>query len=318
MRYLVLVLRDYTYQYLDRVLTDVKLSGIKIVPVKVMPGDEAVKDSGHMQALYEEMLNEALDVSNKEHSYIMTDDPVGAKLASDHDIGYVYCDISYDCVNDTHETLDRTETFAKPQCIIQGFDEINADFLIKMYKRFHHLPWTILSTKRLILREMTVDDVDRLYEIYGGEGITDYTEPLYEDKQQEIEYTRDYIRNMYELCGYGLWIVIEKPEGSLANAYEQALGSRIVGRAGITGREGYDEAELGYVIEKDRQGRRYASEICRAIVDYARDVLRMNGLNCFVHPENEASIKLCKLLNFEYVEDVCLSGCDLMRYHLSF
>ena len=37
----------------------------------------------------------------------------------------------------------------------------------------------ILTTDRLILREIRVEDVDRLYEIYEGPGITDFIELLY-------------------------------------------------------------------------------------------------------------------------------------------
>ena len=52
----------------------------------------------------------------------------------------------------------------------------------------------ILKTDRLTLREIRVEDVDRLYEIYEGPGITDFIEPLYEDRDEEIVYTRDYIK----------------------------------------------------------------------------------------------------------------------------
>lgn len=280
MRYLILIFRDYSYPYLDRVLADVKTAGTDLIPF-LIPSDE-------------EKAMQALATMDREQAYILTDCSEGAALARQNDVGYIYCDINGNAEPDTGS-----------QCIIQGFDEINADFILKMYQRFKHLPWTILSTDRLILREMTVEDVDRLYEIYDGEGITDHTEPLYEDRQQEIEYTKDYIKNMYEFCGYGLWLVVEKD------------GGRVVGRAGITGREGYDEAELGYVIEKERQRRGYALEACRAVIGYAGDVLEMKGLNCFVRPGNEASVKLCKLLGFKHLEDTELSGAGMIRFHLS-
>lgn len=305
MRYLVIVLKDFSYQYLDRVLADVRQAGIYLVPVKAVPDRMRTEDdaSDDLIPLEADKLYEALAETNREHSYILTDCCEGVKLSERYGLGYVYCDIP---LADAPEGQCFLGKGSRPQCIIQGFDEINADFLIKMYQRYHHLPWTVLGTERLILREMTTDDVDRMYEIYAGEGITDYTEPLYEDRRQEIEYTRDYIRNMYEFCGYGLWLVVERD------------GGRIVGRAGVTGREGYDEAELGYVIEKDRQRRGYAIEACTAIIGYAKDVLGMKGLNCFVHPGNEASVELCKLLGFDHIEDVVLSGSDMMRYHISF
>ncbi len=163
----------------------------------------------------------------------------------------------------------------------------------------------VLTTDRLILREIRVDDIDRLYEIYEGPGITDFIEPLYEDRDEEIVYTKDYIKYQYGFYGYGLWIVVEKDTG------------RIVGRAGITNRAGYIDAELAYVIEKDRQGRGYAKEALRAILEYAGDELCLWNLNCFVIPENAVSIHLCEKLGFEYLEDVMIGKDKMRRYHIS-
>ena len=305
MRYLILVLKDYSYPFLDRMLMDVRRTGTEVIPFLVSEGRIITEyGSGDGDALIDEMLF----TDRRVQSFIVTDCAEGTDAAMRNSIGFVFMEGAAERdASDTGVSDEEYPDVSSAQCIIQGFDEVDAGFLIKMYERFHHLPWTILETDRLILREMTVDDVDRLYEIYSGPGITEFTEPLYEDRQQEIQYTKDYIRNMYEFCGYGLWLVIEK-DGDEAG--------RIVGRAGITGREGYDEAELGYVIEASRQRRGYASEACRAIIGYARDTLDMSGLNCFVYPENEASLKLCKLLGFEYIEDVLISGRNMNRYHL--
>ena len=164
----------------------------------------------------------------------------------------------------------------------------------------------ILKTDRLTLREIRVEDVDRLYEIYAGPGITDFIEPLYEDRDEEIVYTKDYIKYQYGFYGYGLWIVVENETG------------RTVGRAGLTNRAGYLEAELAYVIEKDRQGRGYAQEALRAIIDHARDELYLESLNCFIVPGNEISIHICKKLEFTFMEDADIDGVKMHRYHLTF
>lgn len=162
----------------------------------------------------------------------------------------------------------------------------------------------ILKTDRLTLREITVDDVDRLYEIYEGPGITDFIEPLYEDRDEEIVYTKDYIKYQYGFYGYGLWIVVENETG------------RIVGRAGITNRAGYLEAELAYVIEKDRQGLGYAQEVLRAVISYARDELFLTSLNCFIKPGNDISVHICNKLGFKFIEDAVIGDEILHRYYL--
>ena len=90
-----------------------------------------------------------------------------------------------------------------------------------------------------------------------------------------------------------------------------------MGRAGITNRAGYIDAELAYVIEKDRQGRGYAQEALRAILEYAEDELYLETLNCFVIPGNDISIHLCEKLGFEYLEDVMIDKDKMRRYHIS-
>ena len=311
MKTLIVILTDYAYPFLEDMLADVERAGIGIIPAVVVnagAAGEAVlrSDDGGMK-LYP---LETFDEETRKDAYIITDCRAGTVYASVNGIGYVYYEPGDD-EPDTNEIgmpeTEMTETgtkAAKPQCIIKGFDEIGADFLIKMYERFHHIPWTILKTERLVLREMTVDDVDRLYEIYKDLSITRYMEPLYPERSQEIGYTRDYIRYQYEFCGYGLWIV------TLAD------NSLVIGRVGITNREGYEEAELGYMIAADMQRRGYAAEACRAVIGYAGDILMMKGLNCFIQPGNDVSVHLCEQLGFTFLEDVILNGIDMMRYHI--
>ena len=302
MKSLYLILSDYGYPGLERFLQDVRLAGIEIIPYaaagsRLIRGDDNVKDIADRD-------------KKLKGSYLLTDCMQGVDYASETGMGYVFYepDGSEDTVTESDGNMGSTAEEHKgtdaAECITRGFDEIGADFIIKMYQRHNHLPWTILTTKRLKLREMTVEDVDRLYEIYSEPSITRYTESLYEDRDEEIEYTKAYIRNQYEFFGYGLWIV------------EKIETGRMIGRAGITNREGWEEAEIGYIIEKESQNRGYATEICRAIVEYARDVLIMPGLNCFVQPENEVSVRICRRLGFDHIEDVDITGIRMSRYHI--
>ena len=52
---------------------------------------------------------------------------------------------------------------------------------------------------------MTTEDLDILYEIYSYPEITRYMEDLYEDREEEEEFTRNYIKCMYHFYGYGIW-----------------------------------------------------------------------------------------------------------------
>lgn len=179
--------------------------------------------------------------------------------------------------------------------IVQGFEEIGVQFLDRVLKRRNRLPWTILYTERTCVKEIALSDLDELYELYDGDGITDYTEPLFERCQEE-EYTQSYISYMYHYYGYGMWVVRDRKTGKL------------IGRAGIEHHEGCEGTqgecckevlmELGYVIGKEYQNQGYASEVCQAIIEYAQDELKMDQLHCFIHHDNTASIRVAEKLGF--------------------
>ena len=127
-------------------------------------------------------------------------------------------------------------------------------------------------------------------------------ENLCEDKDEEREYTRKYIENMYGFYGFGMWIVQRLDNG------------RIIGRAGLNVREEYDDLELGYIIRKDEQKKGYAKEVCQAIIQYAVEELEVQDLNAFIHPDNTDSIKLINKLKFHKKERVNLEERYLDRY----
>ncbi len=287
MKYLLTIVKDGPYEGLDDLMNSLTAEGMAALLLK--------PDTDSRQA------EDVFGTGYEKDAFILTDCDEGVVFACGHDVGYAFLDIGR--VRDEEGFIGFDRFPYGPVCIIEGFAEVDHDFLIRLYERFLHIPWTILSTERLTLREMTVDDVDRMYEVYEDPSITEFTEPLYEDRQEEREYTKAYIRNQYEFFGYGLWVVIDNSSG------------RIIGRAGITNRDGYDEAEIGYVIMKSEQNRGYATEALRAIIRYASTNLGMKGLNCFIEPGNEVSVRLCTRLGFEHIEDVSLNGIMLCRYH---
>ena len=196
------------------------------------------------------------------------------------------------------------ETLAFPQVdiIVEGFEEVDYDFFEKIYQRHHNLPWTILETERLVVRELALPDMDALFELYSCEGMTDYMEGLY-PYEEEYEYQKAYIANMYRFFGYGMWLVFEKGTGKL------------VGRAGVEHREELDgELELGYAIGTPWQGRGYATEVCEGIMQYVRDELGFEEICSLVEPENKASVHLLEKWGFAEEKELTLDGIKYKKY----
>lgn len=260
-------------------------------------------DSENLKRLLKELDDKGVAVENASYTsgivcaqlskcIMVCDCEEGAAIARSYGMGYLVYLKDYRAGGCYTDSL----------CIIEGFDEIDYDFLNKMYQRSRHIPWTILETERCIVREITIEDIDSVYHIYDNPIITQYVEGLYEDRNEEREFTEAYIENMYGFYGYGMWVVVEKET------------KEIIGRAGLGNRDGYKELELGYVIDVDHQNRGYASEVCSAIMKYAKEKLGCSDMNAFIRKENIPSIRLAERLGFRWEEEVYLDNIVHQRY----
>ena len=195
------------------------------------------------------------------------------------------------------------QTYSGVDMLVEGFDEVDIDFLEKVYQRHHRIPWMILETKRCVVRELSLDDLDALFELYGDGEIDKYTDSLY-PYEEEKEFQRAYIENMYRYFGYGLWLVFSKETGQL------------IGRAGLEHREYNEEIELelGYIIGTQYQGQGYATEVCKAILDYARENTGFERVNALIENGNTASENVAKKLGFVHSEDFESDGKIMHRY----
>lgn len=195
-----------------------------------------------------------------------------------------------------------------------AIDEVLAE---RVYKRHTGEPWTIAETKRCIIRELTMDDIDALFELYSKPGITDFVEPLY-DYDKECEYERAYIEHMYGYYEYGMWLIFSKDTGEL------------IGRAGLENRDYCDEKEtqgvpgtyhsemeLGYIIAPEYQRQGYATEVCKAILEYAWENLAPERINCLIDEENYPSRRLVEKLGFHLIGKTDVTGESLLRYVIS-
>lgn len=190
---------------------------------------------------------------------------------------------------------NRERSFDGVKYAFEDPDALDAEYMEQVYRRYAGIPWDILETERCLLRETVEKDVPAFYKIYSEPSITAYMEDLFEDPEDELAYTRDYREKVYEFYGFGIWTVIKKDTGE------------IIGRAGCTYREGYDDPEIGFVIGVPWQRQGYAEEVCRAIFEYAKEYLGFERIQAFVKEGNEASVRLCEKLGMRETERISLT-----------
>lgn len=177
--------------------------------------------------------------------------------------------------------------FSAIRYAVLSLANLDGRYLERVCRRCAGLPWEILRTKRCVVREMTTADVPSFYKIYQEPSITAHMEGLFSDPNQEIEYVRSYIKNVYEFYEYGLWTIVDKQSG------------QIIGRAGLSWREETETVEIGYVIAVPFQRKGYAFEVCSAVLQYAWEELELKEVAAYIKEENEASVLLCRKLGFQ-------------------
>lgn len=201
---------------------------------------------------------------------------------------------------------NKNQNFSGVLYACENAGELDAEYMEKVYRRYVNLPWDIIETDRCIVRETTEEDVDAFWEIYQKDEITRYTEGLYPTIGKEKQYVREYREKVYGFYGFGVWTILQKETGE------------IIGRAGFSYREGYEEPEIGFVIGVPWQRKGYAYEVCSALLEYGRTELGFESVQAFVMPENEASVELCRKLGMEYREQVKINQVIHSRFYSGF
>nr|WP_296010694.1 GNAT family N-acetyltransferase [uncultured Blautia sp.] len=172
--------------------------------------------------------------------------------------------------------------------VVEGFEEIDAIFVNKIYCHHHHLPALVCETDRLLIREMEEKDIPKLMEICAQETSRDACEGIAKPLTEELEGFADYRTYMYELCDMGYWCVIKKDTGE------------IIGRAGIEPKYWDNRktvVEMGYVIDENFRHQGFAYEACKAILQVAGERGAVY-LHCRIKKDNQPSRHLARKLGF--------------------
>lgn len=197
---------------------------------------------------------------------------------------------------------NRDDSFKDCLYCLESFVDLEDDIIYKIYQRCLGKPWTIFENEMYLVREMTLDDVDLLYELYSDEEIKRYTDDLYENKEKEIEHTKNYIEYQYRFFEYGFWLVFDKKTNEL------------IGRCGLSDREGFDTTEIGFIFARKCWGKGVAFNICTEIVNYAKEYLCMDKLISFTRRENMRATKLLERLGFTFLCEELINLVPYLKY----
>ncbi|MES1022390.1 GNAT family N-acetyltransferase [Gloeocapsa sp. BRSZ] len=161
-----------------------------------------------------------------------------------------------------------------------------------------------IETHRLILRELTLDDVEDLARIYADPVVMKYYPKLI--TREETKYQIARMINGYQQRGWGLWATIHKAD------------RKFIGRCGLIPQlvAGLPEIEIGYMLAKDYCGQGLATEAACAIRDYGFGI-GCNRLISLIAPGNIASQNVAIKTGLCYEKDAIFRGKTVQVYAIA-
>lgn len=143
-----------------------------------------------------------------------------------------------------------------------------------------------LQTERLVLREFEISDAVDMFAYAKNPNVGSMAGF---PPHKTIEDSRTVIKRFIEQ--HSEWAIVEKKSGRVIGA----IGLHKDGRRSIA-----ETRELGYSLGEESWGQGYATEACRAVLDYAFDTLGVEVMSVAHFPFNHKSKKLIKRLGFSY------------------
>lgn len=149
----------------------------------------------------------------------------------------------------------------------------------------------IIQTKRLILREYTMEDFDALCEIItDAETMKYYLKPY---DRLGVQRWLEWSFNNYKMHGFGLWAMELKETGEF------------IGDCGLTMQsiDGELLPEIGYHINKQHWRNGYAKEAACAVRDWAFENTKFEALYSYMNVKNIASSSTASSVGMTRVKD---------------
>lgn len=148
-----------------------------------------------------------------------------------------------------------------------------------------------LETNRLILRELTYDDFEALYNVLADSDIMEHYPYTFDENRVRNWIIRNIER--YNTDGFGLWAVVLKESGEM------------IGDCGITMQSIDDKLlpETGYHIRKVQQNKGYAIEAAAECIRYGFEELHFDSLYSYMKYTNTSSARVAVKNGMKFIKE---------------
>ena len=153
-----------------------------------------------------------------------------------------------------------------------------------------------IETERLLLRPVTLDDAEAMFQYASGRENTRYTFPT----NQSLEETKNNIAQFYLANPLGRWGIELKSNGQFIGTIDLHKIDPILKKAAI-----------GYIINQKYWNQGLTTEANRAVIELAFEKVGMNKLTALHDKDNPASGKVMEKSGMRYSHDEEYAALDL-------
>lgn len=152
---------------------------------------------------------------------------------------------------------------------------------------FSFLPFQNLESERLLLRQITPDDVNEIFALRSNPETMKYIpRPLATTKDDAMGHIKMIQDKIVSNEGIN-WAITEKGNPKMIG---------IIGHYRI--RWEHFRSEIGYMLLPEHQGKGIITEAIQLLVDYGFNEMKMHSLEAIIDPENTASARVLEKNNF--------------------
>ncbi len=150
-------------------------------------------------------------------------------------------------------------------------------------------PFPNLSTERLLLRQVYNEDDNEIFFLRSDERVMEFIDrPLVKDIKEVHEFINK-ITNGINNNEWIYWAV------TLSNS-PKLIGTVCLWNFNSEG----SEAEIGYELHPDYQGKGIMQEAVKVVINYGFNTLKLNLISAYTHQDNSKSTMLLKKNGFVF------------------
>lgn len=192
------------------------------------------------------------------------------------------------------------QDLSQADLLLLGFEEADYRLALRTWSHAFGEPMEIAEGSRVLLRELSDEDIPVLYAIYQEPQVKRFVREMQGSPADAADWFRAYRDGAYRFYGCGIWGIFRREDG------------RLIGSCGLERKAG--GMELGYVVSGEFTGQGYAAEAAGLALGYGFQELGCAAISAIIDEENTRSIQVAERIGMTLQGHLVREGRNCVRY----